>query len=176
LYWGKILCVFQSNSEFGPRALGNRSIVADTRYAVNKFWINAFIKGREWFRPIAPFVLEEDVSEYFKFKGRTPFMLFTAFLQDNYKDKFPTIEHVDHSARIQTVSKEDNAFIYSLMTKFIANTSFNGKNETMVETLTDAINCFVNNAIHYLVVPPYIISKKVEVPNPMKLMNAKVAQ
>jgi carbamoyltransferase len=184
LYWGKILCVFQSNSEFGPRALGNRSIVADTRYAVNKFWINAFIKGREWFRPIAPFVLEEDVSEYFKFKGRTPFMLFTAFLQDRYKDKFPTIEHVDHSARIQTVSKEDNVFIYSLMTKFkektgvgiIANTSFNGKNETMVETLTDAINCFVNNAIHYLVVPPYIISKKVEVPNPMKLMNAKVAQ
>ena len=184
LYWGKILCVFQSNSEFGPRALGNRSIVADTRYAVNKFWINAFIKGREWFRPIAPFVLEEDLSKYFKFKGRTPFMLFTAFLQDKYKDKFPTIEHVDHSARIQTVSKEDNAFIYSLMTKFkektgvgiIANTSFNGKNETMVETLTDAINCFSNNAIHYLVVPPYIISKKVEVPNPMKLMNAKVAQ
>ncbi|MDB5193293.1 MAG: carbamoyltransferase, partial [Segetibacter sp.] len=184
LYWGKILCVFQSNSEFGPRALGNRSIVADTRYAVNKFWINAFIKGREWFRPIAPFVLEEDVSEYFKFKGRTPFMLFTAFLHDKYKDKFPTIEHVDHSARIQTVSKEDNEFIYNLMLKFkektgvgiIANTSFNGKNETMVETLTDAINCYVNNAIHYLVVPPYIISKKNEVANPMKLMNAKVAE
>lgn len=184
LYWGKILCVFQSNSEFGPRALGNRSIVADTRYAVNKFWINAFIKGREWFRPIAPFVLEEDVSEYFKFKGRTPFMLFTAFLQDKYKDKFPTIEHVDHSARIQTVSKEDNEFIYNLMKNFkektgvgiIANTSFNGKNETMVETLTDAINCYVNNAIHYLVVPPYIISKKIGVANPMKLMNAKAAQ
>ncbi|MEJ7677313.1 MAG: carbamoyltransferase C-terminal domain-containing protein [Segetibacter sp.] len=80
LLWGKILCVFQSNSEFGPRALGNRSILGDTRYAVNKFWINAFIKGREWFRPIAPFVLEEDVSEYFNFKGRTPFMLFTAFV------------------------------------------------------------------------------------------------
>jgi carbamoyltransferase len=184
LNWGKILCVFQSNSEFGPRALGNRSIVADTRYAVNKFWINAFIKGREWFRPIAPFVLEEDVSEYFKFKGRTPFMLFTAFLQDKYKDKFPTIEHVDHSARIQTVSKEDNEFIYNLMRNFkektgvgiIANTSFNGKNETMVETLTDAINCYVNNAIHYLVVPPYIISKKTEVSNPLKLMNAKVAE
>ena len=182
LLWGKILCVFQSHSEFGPRALGNRSIVADTRYAVNKFWINAFIKGREWFRPIAPFVLEEDVSEYFDFEGRTPFMLFTAFLRDAYKDKFPTIEHVDHSARIQTVSKEDNAFIYYLIRNFkektgvgiIANTSFNGKNETMVETLTDAVNCFVNNAIHYLVVPPYIISKKNEVSNPMKLMNAKI--
>ncbi|MCW3106601.1 MAG: Carbamoyltransferase, partial [Segetibacter sp.] len=184
LYWGKILCVFQSNSEFGPRALGNRSILGDTRYAVNKFWINAFIKGREWFRPIAPFVLEEDVSEYFNFKRRTPFMLFTAFLKDKYKDKFPTIEHVDHSARIQTVSKEDNEFIYNVITKFkektgvgiIANTSFNGKNETMVETLTDAINCYVNNAIHYLVVPPYIISKKNEVSNPLKLMNAKVAE
>jgi carbamoyltransferase len=182
IYWGKILCVFQSNSEFGPRALGNRSIVADTRYAVNKLWINAFIKGREWFRPIAPFVLEEDVSEYFDFKGRTPFMLFTAFLQDKYKDKFPAIEHVDHSARIQTVSKEDNEFIYNLIRNFkektgvgiIANTSFNGKNETMVETLTDAINCFVNNAIHYLVVPPYIISKKTEVSNPLQLSNAKV--
>jgi carbamoyltransferase len=183
IYWGKILCIFQSNSEFGPRALGNRSIVGDTRYAVNKFWINAFIKGREWFRPIAPFVLEEDVSEYFNFKGRTPFMLFTAFLRDQYKDKFPTIEHVDHSARIQTVSEEDNKFIYNLMKSFkektgvgiIANTSFNGKNETMVETLRDAINCFVNNAIHYLVVPPYIISKKQEVSNPLSLMNAKVA-
>lgn len=183
LLWGKILCVFQSNSEFGPRALGNRSILGDTRYAVNKFWINAFIKGREWFRPIAPFVLQEDVSEYFNFTGRTPFMLFTAFLNEKYKDKFPTIEHVDHSARIQTVSKEDNEFIYNVIKNFkektgvgiIANTSFNGKNETMVETLTDALNCFVNNAIHYLVVPPYIISKKIEVSNPLKLMNAKVA-
>jgi carbamoyltransferase len=182
LIWGKILCVFQSNSEFGPRALGNRSILGDTRYVVNKFWINAFIKGREWFRPIAPFVLEEDVGEYLNFKGRTPFMLFTAFVRDKYKDKFPAIEHVDHSARIQTVSKEDNEFIYNVIKNFkektgvgiIANTSFNGKNETMVETLTDAINCFVNNAIHYLVVPPYIISKKNEVSNPLKLMNAKV--
>ncbi len=182
IYWGKILCVFQSNSEFGPRALGNRSIVADTRYAVNKFWINAFIKGREWFRPIAPFVLEEDVSEYFDFKGRTPFMLFTAFLHDKYKDKFPTIEHVDHSARIQTVSKEDNAFIYNLIKNFkgktgvgiIANTSFNGKNETMVETLTDALNCFVKNPIHHLVVPPYIISKKMPVSSPLQLSSYKV--
>jgi carbamoyltransferase len=184
LMWGKILSVFQSNSEFGPRALGNRSILGDTRYAVNKFWINAFIKGREWFRPIAPFVLEEDVNEYFNFKGRTPFMLFTSFVRDKYKDKFPTIEHVDHSARIQTVSKEDNEFIYNVIRNFkektgvgiIANTSFNGKNETMVETLTDAINCFVNNAIHYLIVPPYIISKKNEVNNPLKLMNAKVGE
>ena len=182
IYWGKILCVFQSNSEFGPRALGNRSIVADTRYAVNKFWINTFIKGREWFRPIAPFVLEEDVSEYFDFKGRTPFMLFTAFLNKKYIDKFPTIEHVDHSARIQTVSKDDNEFIYSLIKNFkektgvgiIANTSFNGKNETMVETLTDALNCFSKNAIHHLVVPPYIISKKTEVINPLQLSSYKV--
>lgn len=182
LLWGKILCVFQSHSEFGPRALGNRSIVADTRYGVNKFWINAFIKGREWFRPIAPFVLEEDVNEYFDFKKKTPFMLFTAFLREKYKDHFPTIEHIDHSARIQTVSKDDNAFIYDLMKKFkekagvgiIANTSFNGKNETMVETLTDAINCFINHPIHYLVVPPYIISKKTPVSNPMQLSSYKV--
>jgi carbamoyltransferase len=182
LYWGKILCVFQNHSEFGPRALGNRSIIADTRYAVNKFWINAFIKGREWFRPIAPFVLEEDVSEYFKFNGRTPFMLFTAFIQDKYKDKFPTIEHVDHSARIQTVSREDNDFIYSVMLSFkqktgvgiIANTSFNGKNETMVETLDDAIKCFINHPIHYLVVPPYIITKKTPVSNPLQLSSYQV--
>ena len=177
LLWGRILCVFQSHSEFGPRALGNRSIIADTRYAVNKFWINAFIKGREWFRPIAPFVLEEDVNEYFNFKKRTPFMLFTAFLRDEYKDHFPTIEHIDHSARIQTVSSKDNPFIYDVIKKFkektgvgiIANTSFNGKNETMVETLDDAINCFIKHPIHHLVVPPYIISKKTEVTNPMKL-------
>ncbi|MGN6616148.1 MAG: carbamoyltransferase C-terminal domain-containing protein [Ilyomonas sp.] len=182
LYWGKILCVYQSHSEFGPRALGNRSIIGDTRYAVNKFWINAFIKGREWFRPIAPFVLEEDVNEYFKFDRRSPFMLFTAYLQDKYKDHFPTIEHIDHSARIQTVSKADNAFIYDVMKKFkektgvgiIANTSFNGKDETMVETLEDAINCFIKHPIHYLVVPPYIISKKEEVRNPLQLKSGKV--
>jgi len=177
LVHGKILCVFQSHSEFGPRALGNRSILADTRYGVNKFWINAFIKGREWFRPIAPFVLEEDVNEYFDFTERTPFMLFTAYLKDKYKDHFPTIEHIDHSARIQTVGEKDNAFIYDLIKKFkektgvgiIANTSFNGKNETIVETLDDAIQCFIKHPIHYLVVPPYIISKKTEVSNPMQL-------
>ncbi|MDB5109991.1 MAG: carbamoyltransferase [Mucilaginibacter sp.] len=182
LYWGKILCVFQSYSEFGPRALGNRSIIADTRYAVNKFWINTFIKGREWFRPIAPFVLEEDVNEYFKFEKRTPFMLFTAFVQDKYKNHFPAIEHVDHSARIQTVSKEDNEFVYAVIRNFknktgvgiIANTSFNGKNETMVETLDDAIKCFINHPIHYLVVPPYIISKKVPVGNPLQLSSYRV--
>jgi len=182
LLWGKILCVFQSHSEFGPRALGNRSIVADTRYAVNKFWINAFIKGREWFRPIAPFVLEEDVNEYFNFKERTPFMLFTAFLRNKYKDQFPTIEHVDHSARIQTVSREDNSFIYDLIKSFknktgvgiIANTSFNGKNETMVETLDDAVTCFINHPIHFLVIPPYIISKNIEVSNPLQLSGFKV--
>ena len=182
LQWGKILCVFQSHSEFGPRALGNRSIIADTRYAVNKFWINAFIKGREWFRPIAPFVLEEDVNKYFDFDHRSPFMLFTAYLRDEYKDHFPTIEHVDHSARIQTVSHEDNAFIYDVIKSFknktgvgiIANTSFNGKNETMVETLEDAIKCFIKHPIHFLVVPPYIISKKTEVPDPLKLSSAHV--
>jgi carbamoyltransferase len=182
LLWGKILCVFQSHSEFGPRALGNRSIIADTRYGVNKFWINAFIKGREWFRPIAPFVLEEDVNEYFNFKERTPFMLFTAYLKDEYKDHFPTIEHIDHSARIQTVSHKDNPFIYDVIKEFkektgvgiIANTSFNGKNETMVETLEDAIQCFIKHPIHHLVVPPYIISKKTEVMNPMKLSGYNV--
>lgn len=179
---GKILCVFQSHSEFGPRALGNRSILADTRFAVNKFWINAFIKGREWFRPIAPFVLEEDVSEYFNFTGRTPFMLFTAYVNEKYRDRFPTIEHVDHSARIQTVSREDNEFIYRVMTHFkentgvgiIANTSFNGKNETMVETLKDAVDCFINHPIHYLVVPPYIVSKNKPVSNPLHLSSYRV--
>lgn len=182
LYRGKILCVFQSNSEFGPRALGNRSIIADTRYAVYKFWINAFIKGREWFRPIAPFVLQEDVSEYFNFAGRSPFMLFTAFVRDQYKDRFPAIEHVDHSARIQTVGMEDNPFIYEVVKSFkdktgvgiITNTSFNGKNETIVETLTDALNCFVQHPIHYLVIPPYIISKKTPVSNPLQLSSYRV--
>jgi carbamoyltransferase len=109
-------------------------------------------------------------------------MLFTAFLRDKYKNQFPTIEHVDHSARIQTVSSEDNEFIYTLMKRFkdktgvgiIANTSFNGKNETMVETLDDAIKCFINHPIHYLIVPPYIISKKTPVSNPLQLSSYRV--
>lgn len=183
LYRGKILCVFQGRSEFGPRALGNRSIIADTRYAINKFWINAYVKGREWFRPIAPFVLAEDVNEYFVFDRKSPFMLFTAYLRDAYKDRFPTISHVDHSARIQTVSNEDNQFIYNVLRHFkrktgfgmIANTSFNGKDETMVETLDDALQCFLKHPIHYLIVPPYIVSKKRKVPDPLKLKSGNFA-
>jgi len=123
-------------SEFGPKRLGNRSIVADTRCAINKFWINAFtIKGREWFRPTWLFVLEEDVNEYFNFKGRTPFMLFTAFCK-GWVDKFPTIEQCyDHSARIQTVSKETMGYLRPYQNfkektgRVLCNTSFNGKNE-----------------------------------------------
>lgn len=180
---GKILCVHQPRSEFGPRALGNRSIVADTRYEVYKSFINTFVKGREWFRPIAPFVMEELVSEYFDFEGRSPFMLFTAFVREQYRGKFPAIEHVDQSARIQTVSEKDNKLIYDILVKFkektgvgiITNTSFNGKNETMVESVQDSLRCFNNHPIHHLVIPPFLISKKQEVLNPLQLSGVKLS-
>lgn len=165
---GFIVCVFHGRSEFGPRALGNRSILCNPKYEVLKHVVNFGIKGREWFRPIAPVIAEEDVSLYFKSGFKSSFMLFCMEIVDEHKDRFPTIGHPDHHLRVQTVNEVDNEFLYGILRvlrdeydiPMLANTSFNGPDETMVEVFEDAIETYFKYSIDYFVFPPYIIFKR----------------
>ena len=160
----------QGRSEFGPRALGNRSILADPRPAENKDRINAMIKKREAYRPFAPTVLEEKVSEYFVIsEGDTlSFMTFVVEVQPVKRDLLGAITHVDGTARVQTVSRDQNPLYWSLINAFgdrtgvpmLLNTSFNNNEEPIVDSVEDAIVCYLTTDLDYLVVGDYIIRKK----------------
>lgn len=149
---GKVVGWFQGRMEFGPRALGNRSILADPRDPLMKDKINEKVKRRESFRPFAPAVLEEEAKEYFDMTGldHSPFMLFTVPVYDDKSKIIPAVTHVDGTARIQTVSSETNPMFWNLIHKFknitglpvLLNTSFNVKNEPIVCSPKDAISCF----------------------------------
>ena len=184
---GKIIGWFQGRMEFGPRALGNRSIIADPRSIDMQKKLNMEIKFRESFRPFAPAVLEEDVSEYFETGDHSPYMLLTTqvakkcrlplpeeYDQLKYFDKLYTnrsllqaITHVDFSARIQTVSATTNPKFHALLKAFksltgcgvLVNTSFNVRSEPIVCTPDDAYRCFMNTGMDYLVLENYIINK-----------------
>jgi carbamoyltransferase len=157
---------FQGKMEFGPRALGNRSILADPRHKENWQRVNLKIKFRESFRPFAPAVLLEHTEEYFNLKGkRSPHMLLVSGV---LKDTIPAVTHVDKSARIQTVSKEENKRFHSLLSEFykktgcpvLINTSFNVRGEPIVATPKDALLSFINTDLDYLVLGNYIIGKR----------------
>ncbi|HEY4517433.1 MAG TPA: carbamoyltransferase [Candidatus Paceibacterota bacterium] len=157
---------FQGRMEFGPRALGNRSILADARNKENWQKVNLKIKYRESFRPFAPAVLEEKAEEYFALKGhKSPYMLLVAPV---IQSSIPAVTHVDNSARIQTVSKKQNERFYELIREFyrqtgcpvVINTSFNVRSEPIVCTPHDAYHCFVNTEMDYLVLGNYLIGKK----------------
>tara|TARA_B100000029_G_scaffold54746_1_gene49677 strand:- start:7000 stop:8787 length:1788 start_codon:yes stop_codon:yes gene_type:complete len=182
---GKIVGWFQGKMEFGPRALGNRSIIADARSDKMQKNLNLKIKFRESFRPFAPIVLKEKVSDWFNFKGISPYMLLVTDIRDNKRKKInegkyaglrklylkrsivPAVTHVDYSARIQTISKNNNS-VYKLLKKFyqitkcpiLVNTSFNVKDEPIVCTPLDAYKCFLNTGLDLLVLGNYIISNK----------------
>lgn len=184
---GKIIGCFQGRMEFGPRALGNRSIIADPRNTDMQKKLNMEIKFRESFRPFAPAVLEEDVSEYFETDTPSPYMLQTVQVTDKYRlplvedynhldytDKLYTTRsrlqattHVDFSARIQTVSATTNARFHALLKAFksltgcgvLVNTSFNVRSEPIVCTPDDAYRCFLNTGMDYLVMENYLIRK-----------------
>ena len=174
---GFVLGLFGPQSEFGPRALGNRSIICDARYLALKFYINAFIKGREWFRPIAPIVLLEDAYQIFELDFESKFMLYSVKIKRDFENRFAAIGHPNSYVRVQTITNGDNDFIYNLLHRYraehgvgiICNTSFNGMNETIVESISDAFDCFATYPIHYLVVPPYIISKSLKPDSPLNL-------
>ena len=153
--------------EFGPQALGNRSILADARNPENKDKVNLKIKFRESFRPFAPTVLQDKCSEYFELNCPSPYMLLVAQVKED-KRIIPSVTHVDGSARIQTVSRRENELFYDLIKEFenqtgcpvIINTSFNVRGEPIVCTPQDAFLCFMRTNMDYLVMGNFLIEKQ----------------
>jgi carbamoyltransferase len=164
---GNVLGWFQGRSEFGPRALGNRSIIADPRSAEMKDKLNKRVKHRQAFRPFAPIVLEERAAEIFEGPGDSPYMLMAKRVSPKWAGRIPAIVHVDGTARVQTVNRETNERLYMLLKEFEAltgvpvllNTSFNVKGEPIVETPRDAVQCFLSTGIDYLALHDTLISK-----------------
>ena len=184
---GKIVGWFQGKMEFGPRALGNRSILADPRRLEMQKQLNLKVKYRESFRPFAPSILSEYVSEWFEHNGISPYMLFVANVKkikrlemtDQQKNLFgieklniarsavPAITHVDYSARIQTVHKDTNPIYHSLISQFneltgcpiVVNTSFNIRGEPIVCTPADAFRCFMGTELDVLAIGDYLLYK-----------------
>lgn len=189
---GNVLGWFQGRMEFGPRALGNRSIIADARNPEMQKKLNLKIKFREGFRPFAPAVLAEDANLYFDIENDSPYMLFVApvkterrnQLPENYSEMplweklyyqrsdIPSVTHLDFSSRIQTVHKEINPEFWELINEFknqtgcsvLINTSFNVRGEPIVCTPTDAYRCFMNTEMDYLVINNFVY-KKTEQPD-----------
>jgi carbamoyltransferase len=177
----------QGRMEFGPRALGGRSIIADPRSPVMQKQLNLKVKYRESFRPFAPSVLREDVSEWFEHDTDSPYMLLVANVQNDKRramtaeeealfgiDKLnvpcssvPAITHVDYSARIQTVHADTNPRYHAVITKFkektgcplVVNTSFNVRGEPIICTPTDAFKCFMGTELDVLTVGNYLLLK-----------------
>ena len=164
---GNVLGWFQGGSEFGPRALGNRSILADPRKAEMKDKLNKRVKFRQAFRPFAPVVLAERAKEIFEGDEESPFMLLTKQVRSEWRDKIPAVVHVDGTARVQTVRQESNELLHRLLREFDAmtgvpvllNTSFNIRGEPIVETPRDAIECFLGTGLDYLVLHNVLIGK-----------------
>jgi carbamoyltransferase len=185
---GNVVGWFQGRMEFGPRALGGRSILGDARNPEMQKKLNLKIKYREGFRPFAPSVLEEDVAEYFDLDRGSPYMLIVAPvradrqipLPEGYaegalyerlyflRSDLPAITHIDYSARIQSVSRETNPRYWDLINEFkkltgygvIVNTSFNVRGEPIVCTPEDAYRCFMRTEMDYLVVGDYLLAKE----------------
>ena len=179
---------FQGRMEFGPRALGGRSILGDPRSDKMQKNLNLKVKYRESFRPFAPSVLREDLKEWFDIDEDSPYMLLVADINSSKKinmteeqsklfgieklnikrSEIPAVTHVDYSARIQTVSKETNKRYYDLISEFkkktgcpvLVNTSFNVRGEPIVNTPTDAFNCFMGTELDYLIIGNCILDKK----------------
>ena len=153
IYEQNIVGWFQGGSESGPRALGNRSILADARNPYMKDRINTSVKHREWYRPFAPSCLEEEAHKYFNHTTKSPHMLLISNVKEEWKTRLPAITHVDGTARLQTVSKDTNKNYWQVIKEFeklsgiavILNTSFNDNEEPIVEMPGDAINCFTKN-------------------------------
>ena len=183
---GNIVGWFQGRAEFGPRALGNRSILGDPRNPEMQKTMNLKIKFRESFRPFAPVVIEKDVSKYFQNVSKSPYMLLVCDIKNEIRKKLlnkkisgfeklsidrselPAITHVDYSARVQTTNKASNKKLYSLLSAFkeitgtsvLINTSFNVRGEPIVNSPKDAYICFMNSNIDILVIGNLVFFKK----------------
>jgi carbamoyltransferase len=169
---GRLVYWFQGRMEWGPRALGNRSLLADPRREDMRALINAKVKLREPFRPFAPSVLEERAGEFFNLPAPSPFMLFTAAVRASAKGIIPAVVHVDGSARVQTVDARSNPLFRRLIEAFdrltgvpvLLNTSFNVQ-EPIVCRPDEAVNCFLRTEVDWLVLGNYLASRsKVDPP------------
>jgi carbamoyltransferase len=164
---GKIIGWFQGNLEFGDRALGNRSILADPRNFSMKDKVNKTVKYREEFRPFAPAILSEYADKYFEKSNYTPFMEKTYLIKKNQRKKIPAVVHVDGTGRLQTVSKDVNSTFYDLISEFkkitkipiLLNTSFNIKGEPIVCSPVDAIRTFFSSGLDCLALGSFLIKK-----------------
>jgi len=178
--------------EFGPRALGSRTIIGDARSSDMQKTMNLKIKFRESFRPFAPSIRAENISDYFEIDRESPYMLLVANVQKNKQVKMseeqnsyfgleklnvvrsevPAVTHVDYSARIQSVNKETNPRYHQMLTKFnekygcsvIVNTSFNVRGEPIVCTPKDAYLCFMRTEMDYLIIGNYLLDKTQQKP------------
>jgi len=170
-YWltqNRVVGWFQGGSEIGPRALGNRSILASPMSSWMTGHINNDIKKREWYRPFAPAVMFEHQSDIFESNVYSPHMLVTTTVKEEWRNKIPAVTHVDNSARHQSVTETNNPRFYSLIKKFyektgvpvLLNTSFNGPKEPIVETPIDAIKTFIEIGLDFLVLDNVLIRKK----------------
>jgi len=165
---GKVIGWFQGRSEFGPRALGNRSILASPSIKGMQLFVNQKIKFRESFRPFAPSILEQDLAIYFEGKSTvSPYMTVTYNATDFAKESIPEVIHVDNTSRIQTVNKNDNALYFELLSELkrltghgvVMNTSFNLSHEPIVETPRDAIASFFASGLDVLFLGEFKIEK-----------------
>lgn len=164
---GKTLAWCRGGAEFGPRALGHRSIIADPRRADLRDYINEKIKFREDFRPFAPTVLAENADTVFELERDSPYMLFVVPVREDWRARIPGVVHVDGTARVQTVRQEDDATFHALLTEFRArtgvgvllNTSLNKRGQPIVETPVEAAELFRDTALHALVIGPYLVLK-----------------
>ena len=163
---GKIIGWFQDKMEGGPRALGNRSILADPRNESIKEKLNIIVKKRESYRPFAPAVLCEDKNEYFKMNYDSDYMILTADVIEDKKKLIPAVTHIDGTARVQTVKKDINFKFWSLIKEFknltgtpiLLNTSFN-ENEPIVCHPKEAIECFLRTDLDFLILQNFIVKK-----------------
>ena len=162
---GNVVGWYQGKMEWGPRALGNRSILADPRNAEMKDILNEKIKHRESFRPFAPCILEEHLSEYFDIDIPSPYMLLVAPVKK--PEKIPAVTHVDGTSRLQTVSKDTNPLYYNLIAEFykitgvpvLINTSMNVRGEPIVNTPEQAYNMIIKTDMDYIIIANYIVKK-----------------
>ncbi|MEH2031921.1 MAG: carbamoyltransferase C-terminal domain-containing protein [Nostoc sp.] len=190
---GKVVAVARGRMEFGPRALGARSILADARSPYMQSHINLKIKFRESFRPFAPMVLAEDAAEYFEIQQESPYMLLAYPVKESRRlhaateglfgidllkvprSDIPAVTHVDYSARVQTVDSDRNPFMHGILTQFkaltscsvIVNTSFNVRSEPIVNTAEDAYRCFMVTEIDYLVIGDRFFDRNTQKQQPL---------
>ena len=160
------------DSEVGPRALGNRSIVCDPNIADMKDILNSKVKFREWYRPFAPFCMKDQASWFFKSRNweNLEYMSYAPEVKDEEKDRIPSVTHADGTARLQTVTEESHPVFYEILKEFgeisytnvLLNTSFNIRGYPILSTIEDALYALNNTELDYVVIEDYLFSKKVK--------------